>query len=122
MRILIADDSPIVRDRLSSLLGELEGVEIVGQAEDAAQAKNLARELRPDIAILDIRMREGNGVDVLRDIKRGNPASSVIMLTNFVDSESRRICLDQGADYFFDKSIEFEKLVEVLRRMRKRFC
>ena len=118
MKILIADDSRIVRDRLTNLLVEVDGIEIVGLAEDAAQAKNMAKTLKPHIAILDVRMPEGNGVEVLRDIKRTNPTSRVIMLTNFVDSESRRMCFDQGADYFFDKSIEFEKVVEVLQGMR----
>ena len=118
MRILIADDSSIVRDRLTSLIGDVSGAEVVGQAKDAAQAKTLAKKLKPDIAILDVRMPQGNGVEVLRDIKQTNPASRVIMLTNFVDAESRRMCFDQGADYFFDKSIEFEKVVEVLRGLR----
>lgn len=120
MKVLIADDSRIVRDRLSNLLGDVDGVQVVGEAIDAAQAKNLARMLKPDIAILDVRMPQGNGVEVLRDIKRTNPASRVIMLTNFVDSASRKVCFDQGADYFFDKSIEFEKIVEVLQGIRLR--
>jgi DNA-binding NarL/FixJ family response regulator len=118
MRILIADDSPIVRDRLSNLLGDVDGAEVIAQAKDATQAKALAKNLKPDIAILDLRMPQGNGVEVLREIKRGNPDSRVIMLTNFVDAESRRLCLDQGADYFFDKSIEFEKVLEVLRGLQ----
>jgi len=118
MKVLIADDSTVVRERLASLLVDVDGIEIVGQAKDAAQATNLANRLKPDIAILDVRMPQGSGVDVLRGIKRTNPAARVIMLTNFVDSESCKACLDQGADYFFDKSIEFEKVVEVLRGMQ----
>jgi DNA-binding NarL/FixJ family response regulator len=117
MKVLIADDSQIVRERLAYLLGDVEGVEIVGQAEDAVEAEELSQALKPDVAILDVRMPRGSGVDVLRHIKRGNPAATVIMLTNLVDPEAREMCLSEGADYFFDKSIEFDKAVAVLRGM-----
>jgi DNA-binding NarL/FixJ family response regulator len=115
MKVLIADDSEIVRERLAYLLGDVEGVEIVGQAEDAVEGQDLAEALRPDVAILDVRMPRGSGVDVLRSIKRDNPAATVIILTNFVDPEARALCMAQGADYFFDKSIEIDKAVAVLR-------
>ena len=117
MKVLIADDSGIVRERLAYLLGDVEGLEIVGQAEDAVEAEDLAGELRPDVAILDVRMPRGSGVDVLRAIKRDNPSATVIILTNFVDPEARALCLAQGADYFFDKSIELDQAVAVLREM-----
>jgi two-component system, NarL family, response regulator DevR len=115
MKVLIADDSEIVRERLAYLLGDVGGIEIVGQAEDAVEGKNLAEALRPDVAILDVRMPRGSGVDVLRTLKRDNPAATVIILTNFIDPEARQLCMAQGADYFFDKSIEFEQAVAVLR-------
>jgi DNA-binding NarL/FixJ family response regulator len=115
MKVLIADDSEIVRERLAYLLGDVGGIEIVGQAEDAVEGKNQAEALRPDVAILDVRMPRGSGVDVLRTLKRDNPAATVIILTNFIDPEARQLCMAQGADYFFDKSIEFEQAVAVLR-------
>lgn len=102
---------------MASLLGELEGVEIVGQAGDAGAARTLAEELRPDVAILDVRLSQGSGVEVLGDIKRCAPESKIIMLTNFVDPENRNACIDHGADYFFDKSIELEKAVALLQGM-----
>ncbi len=117
MKILIADDSPIVRKRLSDLLGELEGVVVVGEAENAAKARLLARHLNPDVAILDLRLGDASGSEVLRDIKQRNPGSTVIMLTNYSDLENRNECIGLGADYFFDKSIEFEKAVAVLQDM-----
>src|SRR3954466_7390314 len=117
MKVLIADDSEIVRERLAYLLGDVDGLEIVGQAEDAVEAEDLAGELKPDVPILDVRMPRGSGVDVLRAIKRDNPAATVIVLTNFVDPEARALCLEQGADYFFDKSIELDQAVAVLREL-----
>lgn len=116
-RVLIADDSAVVRKRLVDLFGDLDDVEIVGEAEDARIARNMAEQLRPEVAILDVVMPEGSGIDVLRYIKSSNPATKVVILTNFVDDESRKVCEGQGADYFFDKSTEFEKVVAVLRGM-----
>ena len=118
MKILIADDSLVVRDRLVTLLTEaLQGIEVVGQAKDATEARNLAEELRPDVAILDIRMPKGSGADVLLDIKKLNPVPKVIILTNYPHPENKKKCIDRGADYFFDKSTEFKKVVSVLRGM-----
>ena len=117
MRILIADDSAVVRARLISLLADLRGIEVVGQAEDAIEARNLAEKLRPDVAILDLRMPKGSGADVLSDLKKLNPTPKVIMLTNYPHPENRKKCMDGGADYFFDKSNEFQKVVSVLMDM-----
>ncbi|HKB42044.1 MAG TPA: response regulator transcription factor [Gemmataceae bacterium] len=117
MRILIADDSVIVRDRLIALLNELQGIEVIAQAEDAMEARSLARKLKPDVAILDLRMPKGSGADVLFDLKKLHPAPKVIMLTNYPHAENRKKCIDGGADYFFDKSTEFQRVVSVLREM-----
>jgi len=117
MKILIADDSTVVRDRLVTLLTDVNGIEVVGQAKDATEARNLAEELRPDVAILDLRMPKGSGADVLRDIKKLDPTPKVIVLTNYPHPENRKKCIDRGADYFFDKSTEFKKVVAVLRGM-----
>src|SRR5882762_11021049 len=117
MRILIADDSTVVRDRLVTLLTDVNGIEVVGQAKDATEARNLTEELRPDVAILDIRMPKGSGADVLLDIKKLNPVPKVIILTNYPHPENKKKCIDRGADYFFDKSTEFKKVLSVLRGM-----
>jgi len=117
MRILIADDSTVVRDRLVTLLTDVNGIEVVGQAKDATEARSLAAELRPDVAILDVRMPKGSGADVVRDIKKLDPTPKVIVLTNYPHPENRKKCIDRGADYFFDKSTEFKKVVSVLRGM-----
>ena len=117
MRILIADDSVIVRERLINLLTELQGVEIIGQAEDAMEARGLAEKLKPDLAILDLRMPKGSGADVLFDLKRLVPSPKVIMLTNYPHAENRKKCMEGGADFFLDKSTEFQKVVSVVKEM-----
>jgi DNA-binding NarL/FixJ family response regulator len=114
IRVLIADDSVVVRERLAEMVSELKGVELVGKAEDAIEARSLAEKLRPDVAILDVRMPGGSGVDVLHDIKRQNPRTKVIMLTAYPHPEVRNKCVQGGADYFLETSTEFARVLAIL--------
>jgi DNA-binding NarL/FixJ family response regulator len=115
--VFIVDDSPVVRDRLVTLISELPNVEIVGQADIAFEAIHSIRQLRPSVVVLDISMPGGSGMYVLETIKKDQPGPVVIMLTNFAHDQYRQKCLQLGADYFFDKSTEFERVTEVLRRL-----
>jgi DNA-binding NarL/FixJ family response regulator len=116
VKILVADHSAIARERLVALLADIEGVDIVGEAADAADARVLAEKLKPDVAIVDLRMPQW-GDDVLIEMKSSDPDLKVIMLTNDFYPEYRKKCLARGADYFFDKSTEIEKVVSVLRSL-----
>ncbi|MGI8996549.1 MAG: response regulator [Pyrinomonadaceae bacterium] len=115
MRVLIADDSSLVRERLSAALSEIEGVEIVGQTPDAQLAVDFVRRLSPEVVIMDIRLRGGNEIDALRTIKRGDPAPIVLVFTNYTLAEYREKCMDAGADFFFAKSSEFKTMLKTLR-------
>ncbi|HKX62841.1 MAG TPA: response regulator transcription factor [Verrucomicrobiae bacterium] len=116
-RVFIVDDSPVVRDRLIHLIDEVPQIEIVGQADIAFEAIQSIRRLRPWAVILDISMPGGSGMYVLETIRKERPRPTVIMLTNFTTDQYRRKCLQLGADFFFDKSCEFEKVTEVLRQL-----
>jgi len=115
--VFLVDDSPVVRDRLAMLLSELPNVEVVGQADIAFEAIDTIRKLRPSVVVLDISMPGGSGMHVLEVIKQDRPEVMVIMLTNFAHDQYRQKCLQLGADYFFDKSTEFERVTEVLSRL-----
>jgi DNA-binding NarL/FixJ family response regulator len=115
--VFIVDDSPVVRDRLTAMIAELPNVEIVGQADIAFEAIHSIRRLRPAVVVLDISMPGGSGMYVLETIKKDRPVPVVIMLTNFAHEQYRQKCLQLGADYFFDKSTEFERVPEVLRQI-----
>ena len=117
MKVFIADDSQVIRERLSALLSEIEGLEIIGEAKDGLEGRDAILEQKPDVVILDIRMPWRNGLDMLRDIKESNPDIKVIILTNYPYPQYRRRCMEEGADYFFDKSSEFEKVPEVLAKL-----
>jgi DNA-binding NarL/FixJ family response regulator len=118
-KVFVADDSPIVRERLISMLTELPNVEIVGETGVAMEAIDSIRKLKPNAVVLDISMPGGGGMSVLETIKKDDEAPLVIMLTNFSNEPYRRRCLQLGADYFFDKSSEFEKVIQVLRKARR---
>ncbi len=115
MKVFIADDSEMVRERLKAMLSELTEIEIIGQAQDGIEATNSIRKLKPDVVILDIRMPGGSGIQVLQNIKKDKQAPIVIILTNYPYPQYRKKCMEVGADFFFDKSTEFEKIPEVLK-------
>jgi len=120
IRVIVADDSAPVRNRLITLLSGIDNVEIVGQAQDGAEAIASARESKPDVVILDIRMPDRTGIDVLEHIRREKPAPKVIMLTNYPFAQYRRKCLEAGASFFFDKSTEFHKIPQAVEQLSTR--
>lgn len=119
INVFIADDSLIVREHLVTMFDELAGIEIVGQAENVAEAISGIRILQPDVVILDIRMPGGNGIDVLQNIKQDEVAPMVIILTNYPYLGYRQKCLQAGADFFLDKSTEFDQIPELFERFKR---
>ncbi len=115
MRLFIADDSEILRVRLVDMLSEIEGIEIIGQAQNSLDAMELIEKLNPHVVILDIRMPQENGIKVLKAIKKNNHHLKVIIFTNYPYPQYRKRCMDLGADFFFDKSTEFEKLIDTVK-------
>jgi len=113
MKVLIVEDSAVVRAALIRLLAAIDQVEIVGEAGNAAEAIRLTRKLRPDALILDIRLPDRSGVEVLKTVKRSVQAPMVVVLTNNSYPELERRCLDEGADFFLDKTNDFGKLFQI---------
>ena len=118
IRVFVADDSIVLRERVLDMLREIPGLDILGCAEDGLHAIACIRELKPDVVVLDIQMPCGNGLDVLKNIKHdgvGRPV--VIVFTNFPYPQYRKRALECGAEYFFDKTTEFEKVRELFGRL-----
>jgi DNA-binding NarL/FixJ family response regulator len=117
VKVFIVDDSEIVIERLKTMVSEVKEIEIIGQATNPFDAINGIRTLHPDAVILDLQMPGGSGIGVLLSIKRDNSAPVVLVLTNYPYPQYRKKCMEAGADFFFDKSTEFERVPEVLNRL-----
>lgn len=114
LKVLIVEDSEIIQQRLLDRLAPFTGLEVIGLVEHATEAEECIRTLKPDVVILDIRLRSGNGIDVLERIKEDSVRPIIIVITNFSHPQYREKCLEAGADFFFDKSSEFEKITKVI--------
>jgi len=117
LTVYIVDDSPMMRERLMELMADLAGIEIVGQSGDPLEALDSIKKSHPDVVILDIQLPRRSGIDVLKDIKKEPRAPTVIMITNYPYRQYRQGCLAAGADYFFSKIDEFEKIRDTLVRI-----
>jgi len=118
MKVFLVDDSAIVLEKLAAMISGIGGVEIAGQAMNARDAIQSIIELKPDVVILDIRLNGGgNGMDVLKRIKEEDPPPIVIMLTNYPYPQYRKKCQVLGADYFFDKVADIEKIYDTVKQL-----
>lgn len=115
MKVLLVDDSAPVREHMKPMLSAISHVEIIGEAETSVAALYLIQKLRPDVVILDVVLREGSGFDVLAEVKKWRDSPIVIMLTNYAAAPFRKKAQEEGADFFFDKSTEYEKVIEILK-------
>lgn len=101
-----------------AMISEIRGIEPVGSAADAASAINLIREMHPDVVLLDIQLQHSSGFQVLKDIKsRPDDSIVIIVFTNFAYPQYERKYLEAGADYFFDKSTQFDEVTKVLEHL-----
>jgi DNA-binding NarL/FixJ family response regulator len=118
-QILLADDHPIFRLGLRSLLSSHEGWKVCGEASDGREAVTKCWELKPDLLILDISMPELNGVDAARQILKSNPAQKILILTD-VDSEKVvRDCLEVGIRGWVVKSEGIDDLITAVKALRQ---
>src|SRR5512133_1122822 len=115
IRIVIADDSPAIREMLDLTLSSVEGIVVAGIASDGSGAVQLARKLRPQIVVLDISMPCMNGIEALKQIRADDSDAWIVMFTAAPSELLRETCLQAGADFFFGKT-EIENLIELCRR------
>ena len=120
VKVLIADGSAVVRARLKELLADLADVELVGEADNSSAAMDLFISLKPDVIIADVRLPGANRKNLLHLAKQARPDAIIILLAVFPYPEYRNACLERGADFYFDKSSEFEKLTKVVQSLTLR--
>ncbi|MBT1673482.1 response regulator [Curtobacterium flaccumfaciens] len=119
IRVLVADDQPLVRAGVSALLGAEPDIEVVGVAADGGEALALARETRPDVACLDIRMPVMNGIELARTFcaPDADPAIPALMLTTFDLDDYVFGALEAGASGFLLKDAEPDTIVDAVRQV-----
>jgi len=117
MRVLVVDDSSLIRGRILSMLSSFEGVSVLGITGD--EDWSLIGGLNPDFVILDIKLSRRSGVDVLKKMKKLCPCLPIAMLSNYFDNYYINKCREYGADYFFDKSNDFEQLASAIIDYKK---
>ena len=119
MKLLIADDSAFLRQRLSHLITELTGIENIIYAEDVPAAIEAIETEKPDVVVLDIQMPGGSGIDVLKKVQKESQRPVIIVFTNYPYPRFRKSCLAAGADFFLDKSFDHNELLGVLKKLKE---
>ncbi len=117
MKVLIADGSALIRERLVEVINAAGVAEVIGQSNNGVEAITDVWRLDPDVVVLDIHLPHGNGIEVLKKIKKHQPSISVIMLAWSDDPLYREACLALGADAYINKASEFYKIGETLERL-----
>jgi DNA-binding NarL/FixJ family response regulator len=119
LKIFLVDDSPLVRRRIAALIGAIEGAKIVGEAEDASDALSGIAATDADVVIVDLRLTGGSGLNVLAGVARSGRPVITIVLTNYSSAVIREAWLSAGANYFFDKTSEFNLARDVIERIAR---
>ena len=117
MKVIIADDSVFIRDRMQQMLHSFGQVEIVGIFNNGTDALQALKTLKPDLAIVDIKMPGLNGLEVLKEIRRENKTLRFIIFTFQSIDDYGPLAMKAGADYFFSKVDDFDRVEQVVNDM-----
>lgn len=117
LRVLLVEDSELLAERLRELLGQIAGVEVVGTVRDERAAVAMTQEGGIHVLILDLQLKNGTGFGVLRSLGQHRPA--IIVFTNYALPEYRRRAEQLGVEYFLNKSLDFERLPDVIRTLAR---
>ena len=120
IHLLVVEDSPLMRGRIVEQLWELGEVAGITEAEDVPTAIASIDTISPHVVILDFHMPGGNGLDVIRAIRRRNASVTIIIFTSHCSEQIRAACLAEGADFFFSKSGDFSEVEVAVRDVAHR--
>lgn len=119
IRVMIADDHPLVRQGLEVVIGVQPDMELVGQARDGLEAVAMARETQPDVLLLDLKMPRQDGLAAMQQIRAALPAARCIVLTSFSDDEQVIAAVAAGAMGFFNKDTDHAELLSAIRAVHR---
>ena len=113
-RVFLVEDSLPIRERVAELLGSIKGIDTVGAAGGASDAEQAILATRPDAVLLDIRLAQGSGFDVLRSLRSRAPEIEIYVFSNFSTAACRQLASNLGARGFFDKTTEIDRLRQTM--------
>lgn len=119
IRVLLVDDHEVIRVGLRTVLGQTQGVTVVGEAGTMADAIQQAQRLKPDVILMDVRLPDGSGIDACRAILGALPGTRVIFLTSYADDDSVLAAVLAGAHGYVLKEIDSPALLEAIRSVAK---
>lgn len=119
MKVLLVEDSRILRDRLRAIINGIPHAVLVAEVDNEGDAGYQMDKHRPDVAVLDLRLRSGSGLSVIEHIKAAHSATIMVVLTNLGQAEYRASCMELGAHYFFDKSKDIGPFTDLLVELGK---
>ncbi|GAA0222868.1 response regulator transcription factor [Cryptosporangium japonicum] len=117
IRVYLLDDHEVVRRGLVALLESSGDIEVIGESGSAPEAARRIPALRPDVAVLDARLPDGNGIDVCRDVRSADPTIKALILTSYQDDEALFSAIMAGAAGYVLKQIRGTDLVDGIRRV-----
>lgn len=115
IRILIADDHPVVREGMAAMFSNIPDLDLVGQAEDGQEAVELAQRLNPDVILLDLVMPNKDGLEAIRDIKENDPSAKILVVTSFTEDDKVFPAIKSGAQGYLLKDAPPEVLLQAIR-------
>ena len=120
LTVVMVEDSILMRAHVASSLSAINGIAVIRQAGDVPSGLRLLESVKPDVLILDVELPGQSGLDLLKIVRRRDPAITIIMLTNHDHPKLRERCGEMGANFFFNKVTEFEKVADACREIAER--
>ena len=120
LTIFLVEDSLPVLDRYREMIDDIVGAKLLGAADNEADAINQIHLNCPELVVLDLNLKDGNGFEVLRKLKLLTPNIAIAVVTNFNHPQIKSRCLTLGADYFFDKTRGNKGFVELIGKLAQK--
>ncbi|HYS64869.1 MAG TPA: response regulator transcription factor [Paraburkholderia sp.] len=117
LRVFLVEDAIPIRQRMAARFGAIDGVEIVGEAEEPGTAIDGVVATEADVVVMDLRLTGGTGMELLHSLTQSMSPAITIVLTNHSGAWFRQACLAAGAQYFFDKTSEFDLACDTIKRI-----
>jgi two-component system response regulator DevR len=122
LRVFLVEDTISIRKRMAARFAAIEGVRVVGEAEEPRPALDGIETMDADLVVMDLHLTGGTGMDLLRGLAQNRSPVITMVLTNHSGNGFRQACLANGAQYFFDKTSEFDLACNTIKRIAHERC